>query len=406
MKILRGTLRGALVAHGAVLAISGCRDAGGEPAARAEAWDSAGIRIVRSAAAASDAPLPWSVSERPSLEIGGGEGAQALFQVAGAARLAGGGVVVANAGSHELRMYDADGKHLRSIGREGGGPGEFRNLAWAGVLPGDTIAAWDAGLARLSFFTPDGRFVRAVTPSRPLGLFPQAIGLLPDRSLVTTAGMTPKAMGASGVWRDSTALLVIAPDGSRADTLGRFPRSEQYVKVGGSVGFFAHTLPFAREIRVALAGGRVLLSTAEAYEIAEHAPGGEVRRIVRIDRAPVEVTPEDVEEYRENLVTLGAPPAMREAQRALLDEMPFPRTMPALTDLKTDPLGYAWIEEPRQAGDPGGRTWRVLGPDGRARGTVRLPRDLAVREIGRDYVLGTALGEDGTERVRLHLLRR
>ena len=48
--------------------------------------------------------------------------------ITGAVRLEDGSVVVADEQSHEVRKYDAGGRHLWTSGREGEGPGEYKGL--------------------------------------------------------------------------------------------------------------------------------------------------------------------------------------------------------------------------------------------------------------------------------------
>ena len=92
----------------------------------AEVIDSAGVRLVLNHL--PDGPLGTgglSLDAEPMLEIGTFEGdaLYQLYRVGGARRLADGRIVVANAGSFEVRVYGADGRYERAWGREGGGPG-------------------------------------------------------------------------------------------------------------------------------------------------------------------------------------------------------------------------------------------------------------------------------------------
>ncbi|WP_419943063.1 hypothetical protein [Candidatus Palauibacter sp.] len=67
-----------------------------------------------------------------SIGTAGGDPAYELFRVGGAMRLSDGRIVVANAGTGELRVYDPDGIHLASWGGQGDGPGEFGPMAPGG----------------------------------------------------------------------------------------------------------------------------------------------------------------------------------------------------------------------------------------------------------------------------------
>ena len=105
------------------LAVSACRS--GSEVGTVMVTDSAGVEIVENEDYAWPEGQAWRLADDPILDIGllEGEDAYQLFDVVGALRLTDGGIVVANAGSFELRFYDANGTHLFSVGREGGGPG-------------------------------------------------------------------------------------------------------------------------------------------------------------------------------------------------------------------------------------------------------------------------------------------
>ncbi len=85
--------------------------------------DSAGVTIVGNGPVSGSA-LFATVDPLPAVEIGRIDGPleYQLFRVVSAHRLRDGRLVIANAGSHELRFYGADGRHLVSAGAEGEAP--------------------------------------------------------------------------------------------------------------------------------------------------------------------------------------------------------------------------------------------------------------------------------------------
>ena len=107
--------------------------------------DSAGITIVDTGSPPLDSRLPWEIAAQPSLSIGSIDsgGADQLFQVTDAMRFADGRIVIANSGSNELRVFNPDGSHAATFGRQGEGPGEFTSYSPTAVArwPGDSIAA-------------------------------------------------------------------------------------------------------------------------------------------------------------------------------------------------------------------------------------------------------------------------
>lgn len=103
----------------------------------------------------------WSVGTTPVTIIGNSSGdpQQELLQVGGARRLTDGRVVLVNGKPTELRIYDARGKFLSSIGRKGGGPGEFGRRIGIMAVVGDTILVFDQDNDRWSRFLTSGKLV-------------------------------------------------------------------------------------------------------------------------------------------------------------------------------------------------------------------------------------------------------
>ncbi len=57
---------------------------------------------------------------------------------------------------NEVKVYDADGEYLRTIGREGEGPGEFRNAFNLFRIPGGNIGILQVAPGKIINLTPDG----------------------------------------------------------------------------------------------------------------------------------------------------------------------------------------------------------------------------------------------------------
>src|SRR5690606_40048854 len=119
-----------LLAAVAVIVVAGCAsdvasDAVlGRDTVIVHGGDSVSVRIVHST---PDTVQRWRISGTPLLDIGAGDSEEnTLYQVRGAYRLQDGRVVVADAGSLQLRYFDVAGALDAVIGRSGEGPGEFR----------------------------------------------------------------------------------------------------------------------------------------------------------------------------------------------------------------------------------------------------------------------------------------
>lgn len=383
-------------------------DAGGEAPRDVTVRDSAGITIVESGRAPGRPLL--SLDTVPITDIGEGgddDPAYQLFQVASALRLSDGTIVVANRGSHQLRFFDAEGRFIRNVGRQGEGPGEFQQLSWMAKLPGDTILTFDFGGRRLSRFTASGEYVGAVTlggASTSEFLFP--VGVLADgrivarRGAVFTAGETP-----NGISRDSVLVLLAGRDGVVQDTIGRFIGTESAVQQSGSGQnrmMLVISVPFARSTSLSAHADAVAVATNDTYEIRLFDPTGQLRRVVRRLVEPVPVTADDIERYKQRQLE-AASGAMASQFRTMmerqLDEAPYPATMPAYTAAMFDGMGRLWVRESTHLDEP--PKWAVFDHEGALLAELRLPERFRPTDIGADYVLGVTRDDMDLERVQL-----
>jgi len=105
-------------------------------------------------------PAPLRVSPARITVIGGVEedgSPHLLGRVGSAGRLRDGRIVLVEANAREIRLFSSDGEHVWSVGREGDGPGEFRQRRFVGQASDDSILIWDDRRARITELTPDGK---------------------------------------------------------------------------------------------------------------------------------------------------------------------------------------------------------------------------------------------------------
>jgi hypothetical protein len=350
-------------------------------------------------------PLPWSVGVEPLLEIGLLEGDEAyqFAQIGAVARLSDGRIVVASGGTQDLRYFDPTGRHLRSVGRKGDGPGEFQSVGTLVVLPGDSVAAYDWNLLRVSFFDPAGTFVRSFAFQHSAGVaFP--LGRFADGSWLMQPGFvfSPGGPGATVV-RDTSRLLVFEGDGRLRDSASRWIGPDFYVRSEGTHASAA-SLPFGRFTEAAVFGERYFEGYTERYEIARRVPSGVADLLIRARRAAVPVTDEEVAAHKAERLR-GAEASRRPDIERLYRDIPFPATMPAFADLRVDADGNLWVLEATPP-TTDRRLWTVFDTAGRMMGSIETPPAVAVREIGRDYLLGTWTDDLDVEYVRMYRLDR
>lgn len=407
---------GLALALSAALTLNGCGDGGRTPS-RATVRDSAGITIVENEPGGvwRDGET-WTLSAEPVLDIGVLEGDEVyqLHLAADAVRLSDGRIVVANAGTHELRFYGSDGRHLRSVGRQGGGPGEFERIDALDRPAGDTLAVWDTEALRLSSFTPDGELVRSVSAALTEPGFGQRhYGTFSDGSFVLRASFSPNAFtSGEGLRRDTTAYKRYnGADGATVDTIALTPGMEAFVQSSGDM-LRVNLVPFHRASHAAVHGEDAYVGVSDRFEIRVTDARGALRRIVRLDVDLTPVTDADVRLYAETNAAdrlspeeRDDPSAVQRSVQTIIDR-PRPETFPMFDALVVDDVGFLWVREYERPGAEGPRHWDVFDPDGRLLGTVQMPPRFEVFEIGADFVLGHARDDVDIEHVRLYELTR
>jgi hypothetical protein len=75
-------------------------------------------------------------------------------------------IYVFDYGDHALKIFSNAGQLVARSGRRGGGPGEFRGVSDMQLTPAQTVIIADPQAARISWFSPEGAFQRAISTKR------------------------------------------------------------------------------------------------------------------------------------------------------------------------------------------------------------------------------------------------
>lgn len=386
--------------------VTACSNAGRNEGAVANTRDSAGIAIVENQRSAWSRERAWRLSAEPVLSIGMREGPEEyqLFRVYGSVRLSDGRIVVANAGTGQLRFFDSDGRYLRSAGQQGSGPGEFRALRYVFRIAGDSLLAWDSGSRRASIFDAQGVFRRSYSPA-PFAdspFFVSIVAPLTDGTMIAGAFRFRSAQDAVelGLSRDTLVLVHLDAGGELIATAGQYPGTEWY-----TTGEYPRVdVPFARGTFVEASGTGFYLGDDATYQISYHRPDGSVERIIRKAHDLIDVTPEAVQEQKRQWIE-GIPLDRRQGVAQMFEDVEGPPTMPAFSEIKVDADGNLWVRDYQLPGDVP-PDWTVFRADGSMLGTVAMPDRLVVHQIGSDYVLGRWRDEEDVEYVRLYQLHK
>ncbi len=369
-----------------VIATTGCSQDANPPLDTVRIRDSADVRIAENPRPPEGSRLGWEIGPAPTVKIGriDGEDPYLFHRVMNAARLSDGRIVVADAGSNEVRVFDATGTHLASWGGEGEGPGEFHDMHGFARWPGDSVAVWEFGAHEgLSILGAEGNLGRMLS-----------FGTDVSRKEITVLG-TPAVLTHTRVRSSDGPGLRVRyqryeirnADGEVTASLGTFPAAEFFTfRNQGTLVFLQIT--FSRSVIAAAWQDLAVVSPNHSYEIRAFDIDGTLRRIVRLDHSPIPATRSLLE------MELG------EDAGEHLREMPLPETLPAFSTVMSDALGHLWV---REYPVPGFETphplWMVFDPDGRALGYMETPPGVLIYQIGADYILGRRVGDLGVQSI-------
>ncbi len=341
--------------------------------------------------------------------------AQAFGLVNTVRELGDGRVVVADPLGGEVVILDAALRQARPVGREGAGPGEYRQPDAVYPLPGDSTLVVDLGNARLSVLAPNGTFARS---------FPMVLGQLNLAEGPPTA-MLPGGTDARGriyfqgpgFGRDSTELLRFDPATRKVDTLVRLklPDVERQESGGENQRRVSiRTIPFAASDGWAVgANGAVAALRVRDYHL-DWIDAGRVRSGPPAGAPPVRIGRAEKEEWVERTQLTGGIGMQvqnvngevsvsfgrnRAQGRIDVTGYKWPERKPAFDPgaIRVDPQGRVWVFRHLAAGQAA--LYDVFGPDGALAGSVRFPAGRRLVGFGARGLYAVALSEDGESRL-------
>ncbi len=407
---------------GALAPLAACGDNGEPLPTPAQFTDSAGVAIVTNPP--GDAVHATIVPE-PVLSIGAIDGPVAVLfgRIASVAVDGAGNLIVADGQIGEIRIFDADGAHLQTIGGEGEGPGEFRALAGAWPTADGAIVAVDTRLNRITRFDTDGELLATAgfkgPGERPMirpirlagpGAFLSRVQSLNLPSLEGVSSLEDALESISDPLGSRPEYLVRHDlAGALIDTVATVPGQATQTSVQGSgtnMSIQIMRVPFSpAPAATASPEGRMAVTTGRSYEFSLYDPFGTLERIVRLAEEPSVPTDAHLEAWVRGSTGDREPMDDAQVEAALrrYEEMPMPDRLPAWNSLLIADSGEIWA---RRFAIRGAETVArdVFGADGSFLGQVTGPASLRIQHISDGRLTVISTDDLGVERVEVYEL--
>jgi hypothetical protein len=330
----------------------------------------------------------------PEVSIGGLEGAdEYVFGQPHAIAVAPDGVMfVLDTQVPILRAYSPDGTHLRDVGREGDGPGEYRSPDGVAVLPDGRILVRDPPNSRIAVFSALGEY---------LNQWHLSGGFNTDRRFYVDASgnsyVTALLERGVGPWDWRFGLIRYSPQGSIMDTVQAPTWAYDYPQVTASRenSRSVRRVPFSASVAWSFSSqGYMVGGLSTQYRIGLFRSEGPILRVER-DWAPIPVLPEEAHEQRRR-ITVGF---QRQYGGWRWNGPGVPSTKAPFKEVFVSWEGDIWVlratqgvpvmspEEAREQEEASGRVplrfqepaaFDVFAADGRFMGPVRVPESLRV----------------------------
>lgn len=352
----------------------------------------------------------WRLSADPTVLIGSTDGpsSETFHLVRGAVTAPNGMIVVADGGSRELRVFTSAGRFVRSFGRRGDGPREFREIGWIEMCGGRAIVAFDLIRHRITKWDTEGSLLDEFAVEGPAegGLPPYRVACGPSGTFVVLGW--PEAVRTAlpvGPYRPTVAVAVADERGRRQRLIGEFPGAERIRTENTD-----RPHPFGKSTTVRMGVGGVYVGTADSFAIDLIAENGERHTFGR-DRPLTRITRRLREQWVDGYLTRFPPEQRAALRRSLLDSEYsewIPAVAPAYAGFEVDRLGYVWVA-PYVFVDPDRDVsveWSVFDPSGELVATVMVSANFRPTEIAEDHLLGVIRDSMGVERVAKYTLIR
>jgi hypothetical protein len=295
-------------------------------------------------------PAQWTL--RPVVVVGGAQANDDRYTfeqvtpeaIAGRAN---GNLLVLDIQGKRVLEYDDRGRHVRTLGRGGSGPGEFRFPTAVTVGAGDSV--WVFDVERVSVFPDAGQPVRTQSvPTRTFGL--ARVGA---HGVLRALAAVPGAAGTGSLVPGRMEIARFNGAGVIADTVWRGPfpsRALIEVSIGNDIYRTHATEQYAVTTHWdQLSDGTLVIADTSAYVLRLVTPDGRVQRTFGTREGARPTTAADRQRALERLRgardrrsqdRFPTPPALFSRQ---LEQTPFSPVIPRIAGVRVDPDDRIWV---------------------------------------------------------------
>ena len=221
----------------------------------------------------------------------------------------------------QIKIFDKNGKLIKTFGREGQGPGEMQNPRFIQITSKEEVMVFDPGTRRLLFFSMEGKYLRQTSTAKIA--YPMHPIKLDSRGELTALLVPPPPMGGIELKKfDSNLDLLMM--------IYKTEKDDSYLR--------RERTPWQPDLLCVVAqNDNIVWAYPKKYEFQVLNPEGKLISKIIKDHESVNVTEEDQERYMERY-------------ERILSRLPMPRYkiifpdyFPAFSDMSVDEEGRIFL---------------------------------------------------------------
>lgn len=295
-----------------------------------------------------------------------------------------GSVYVCDVDANNIRKFNAKGEFLKTIGKEGQGPGDFNRPLKIEIVQ-DRLVVWESGNMRISILNLDGDFIKSIPYNfTELGWLYE-IKALPNEKMIFENQVSFRR-GPSRPWECYLRL---------------FSYDLEHIKDLYEKEFWTRKniteprrqsipIPFSARVHWDVTPkGNIVIGFSESYNIEIYDPLKGKISFFEHEYEPVEVIKEDKELFFAGMIVTTSSGGTRETKQGAPDYIvkntEFPKYKPAFDDIKCDSESNIWVHKFCKDRKEENRSFDVFSEDGHFINSVRIegerlyPRGVKIR---------------------------
>jgi len=277
-----------------------------------------------------------------------------------------------------IKVFTPEGNFIRSIGKQGEGPGEFQTIGYVAFVPDGRLLVMDFRARRTSLFDKAGNFISGHPWTKS---FSQPV-LATDSSYFVQSRVVEE--GSDPLSERRLVIDEIDFEGNEIRSFGDYKLPELWTLTQENM-MFGMSVPHSPQSIFAgdMTNQYLYHCLNDTYLIDVLDTSGNIFRKIELPYDPLPYTSQDKEEFLPRFRERGD-----ENQMKLFEGMDFPSVKNVMARLMTDDEGNLWVEthEIREDGDTETTAYDIFDSDGTYDMKVWLAMRPVVIKRGKMYV--------------------